>query len=81
LPGLALNHNPPDLYLLSKTRITGRNHQHLALHQPVLVMGFFKTGSQELFAQGWLLIVILLISASTVARITGVSHQHWKEWY
>jgi hypothetical protein len=30
LPGLALNHDPPDLCLLSIARITGMNHQHLA---------------------------------------------------
>jgi hypothetical protein len=40
------------------------------------VLGIFEIGSQEPFAQGWLWIVILLMSASRVARITGVSHQH-----
>jgi hypothetical protein len=38
-------------------------------------MGFFEIGSHELFAQDWLQTVILLISASWVARITGMSHQ------
>jgi hypothetical protein len=37
---------------------------------------FFEIGSLELFAQGWLQTVILLISASWVARIIGVSHWH-----
>jgi hypothetical protein len=43
---------------------------------PFIVMGFFEIGSRELFAWDWLQTVILLISASRVARITGVSHQH-----
>jgi hypothetical protein len=38
--------------------------------------GFFEIGSHELFAQGWLRTMILLISASWVARITGVSYWH-----
>jgi hypothetical protein len=40
------------------------------------VLGIFEIGSHELFAWGWLRTTILLISASWVARITGVSHQH-----
>jgi hypothetical protein len=36
--------------------------------------GFFKIGSCELFAWGWLQTVILLTSASQVARIAGMSH-------
>jgi hypothetical protein len=36
--------------------------------------GFFKIGSLELFPQAGLQTAILLISASWVARITGVSH-------
>jgi hypothetical protein len=35
---------------------------------------FFEIGSHKLFAQGGLLTTILLISASRVASITGVSH-------
>jgi hypothetical protein len=37
---------------------------------------FFKTASHELFARGWLQTMILLISASPVARITDVSYWH-----
>jgi hypothetical protein len=37
-------------------------------------LGFFKMGSCELFAQGWLQTLILLNSASSVTRIAGVSH-------
>jgi hypothetical protein len=37
--------------------------------------GVFKIGSLELFAWSWHWNPILLISASCVARITGVSHQ------
>jgi hypothetical protein len=36
---------------------------------------FFERGSCELFAWGWLQTMILLMSASQVARIIGVSHQ------
>jgi hypothetical protein len=43
---------------------------------PFFVMGIFEIGSCELFAQGWLPTVILQMSASWVARITGVSYQH-----
>jgi hypothetical protein len=47
------------------------------LHQPFFVKRFFEIGSCELFIYlGWLQTAILLISASWVARITGVSHQH-----
>jgi hypothetical protein len=38
------------------------------------VLGIFKIGSWELFAWGWLWTMILLIFASWVAGITGVSH-------
>jgi hypothetical protein len=40
------------------------------------VKEFFKIGTHEPFAQGWLQITILLISASRIARITGVSYWH-----
>jgi hypothetical protein len=45
------------------------------LHQPFFVLGIFKIGSHKPFPRGWLGTVILLISASQEARITGVSHQ------
>jgi hypothetical protein len=45
------------------------------LHQPYACKGFFMIGFLELFCLGWLWTMILLISASWVARITGVSHQ------
>jgi hypothetical protein len=41
---------------------------------PFFVMDFSKIGFLELFPQGWLWTVILLIPASWVARITGVNH-------
>jgi hypothetical protein len=44
------------------------------LHQNFL-MHFIKIGFLELFALGWLWTTVLLISASWVARITGMSHQ------
>jgi hypothetical protein len=37
---------------------------------------FFNIGFHEVFAWGWLWTVIHLISASGVARVTDVSHQH-----
>jgi hypothetical protein len=36
---------------------------------------FWRWGSHELFALGWPQTMILLISASQVAGITGVSHR------
>jgi hypothetical protein len=39
------------------------------------VFGIFEIGSLELFPWDWLRTVILLISASQVARIIAVSHQ------
>jgi hypothetical protein len=36
----------------------------------------FEIGSHELFAPGWPPTVILLISASQVARIISMSHWH-----
>jgi hypothetical protein len=44
------------------------------LHQPFFVMDLFEIGSRKLFAQGWFWTMILLISASWVAMIPGVSH-------
>jgi hypothetical protein len=43
---------------------------------PFLLSGFFEAESCKLFARGWLQSMILLISASWVATITGMSHQH-----
>jgi hypothetical protein len=40
------------------------------------VMGFFDIGSHELFVWGWLRTATFLISASWVARITGMCHRH-----
>jgi energy-coupling factor transporter transmembrane protein EcfT len=51
------------------------------LHQPYFHDGFFEIGSLELFDRDWLGTVILLISASWVARITGMSHQHLVVFY
>jgi hypothetical protein len=46
-------------------------------HQPFFVMGFYEIRSRKLFARAGLEpgTTILLISASWVGRITGVSHQ------
>jgi hypothetical protein len=45
------------------------------LYQPFFVRGFFKIRSPKLFVPGWLWTVILLLSASQVAKITDMSHQ------
>jgi hypothetical protein len=37
-------------------------------------MGFFEIGSHEVFTQGCLRTLILLIAASWIAKITGMSH-------
>jgi hypothetical protein len=39
------------------------------------VLGIFNIGSQELFAWGRLQTAILLISASQVAKIRGISYK------
>jgi hypothetical protein len=39
-------------------------------------LGIVEMGSPELFAGSWLQISILMISASGVARITGISNRH-----
>jgi hypothetical protein len=44
---------------------------------PFFVMGFFKIGSHKLFAWDWLQAAILLISASCIASIIGMSH--WRQ--
>jgi hypothetical protein len=46
------------------------------LHQPYFCEGFFKIGSHRTIYPGWFWTMILLISTSWVARITGVSHRH-----
>jgi hypothetical protein len=45
---------------------------------PVFCEGFIEIRSHELFAWGWLRTSILLISASWVARVTGVWSIHFK---
>jgi hypothetical protein len=42
---------------------------------PIFVKGFSRQGLENYFL-GWLRTLILLISASYVARVTGISHQH-----
>jgi hypothetical protein len=55
----------------------GTQDLHLEpLHQAFFVLGFFKIGLENYFV-GWLRTTTLLISASWVARITGVSY--WRQ--
>jgi hypothetical protein len=46
------------------------------LHQPYFCEGFFKTASCRTICLDCLWAMILLISASWVARITGIRHKH-----
>jgi hypothetical protein len=46
---------------------------------PVFVLGIFGIGFLQLFVWGWPQILILLISASWVARITSVSQWHLQQ--
>jgi hypothetical protein len=45
--------------------------------EPFCVMSFFEMGVLQTICRDWLWMAILLIPASWVARITGLSHQHW----
>jgi hypothetical protein len=47
-----------------------------AIPPALLCDGFFQERVSWTICPGWLRTTILLISASWVARITGVSHQH-----
>jgi hypothetical protein len=47
----------------------------------LFVLGIFEIGSRELICLGWLWNAIVLISASSVARITGVSQWHRLGFY
>jgi hypothetical protein len=65
--------NPMSLFFCGSEVWTQGLHLE-PLHQSLFVMGFVKIGSRELFCPGWLETLILLISASWVVRITGMSH-------
>jgi hypothetical protein len=45
-------------------------------YSPFFCCGYFGDGASSTICLGWPLTRILLISASQVARIIGVSHQH-----
>jgi hypothetical protein len=47
------------------------------LHQPFSVIFFFLHRVSLIIFPGWLWTAVLLISASWVAKITDMSHQHW----
>jgi hypothetical protein len=49
---------------------------HWVIMPALFCVGYFWDRVWWIFAWGWLRTMILLISASWVARITGVSHQH-----
>jgi hypothetical protein len=59
-------------FLLCGTGVWTQGLHLEPLHQPFFKMGFFEIGSWELFAWGWFQTAIL-IAASWVARITGMS--------
>jgi hypothetical protein len=43
------------------------------LHQPCFVLGIFQDRVSQIICPGWPQTVILLISASQVARVIGIS--------
>jgi hypothetical protein len=45
------------------------------LHQPIFVIFFFQDRISQTICLDWLRTVVLLVPASRVARITGVSHR------
>jgi hypothetical protein len=52
-------------------------HTPWATLPALFVLGVFEIRFRELIYQGWLPTMILLISASWVAKIIGISLQHW----
>jgi hypothetical protein len=50
---------------------------HLSCTSSPFCSGYFGGGISETISLGWPQSVILPISASQVARITGTSHQYW----
>jgi hypothetical protein len=71
---VALGFELRGLYLLGRCSTTWAALPLEPLHQPFLVFDIFKKGS-HFCCLGYLWTVILLISASWVARITDMSHQ------
>jgi hypothetical protein len=58
------------------SHMLGRCSYHLSHSaSPFFVTGVFEIGSLELFPWVWIQTTILLIAASWVVRITGVSHR------
>jgi hypothetical protein len=57
------------------SQLLGRHSTTWTTSSVLFYIEFFQ-GSPELFALGWHLTMILLKSASWVARIIGMSHQH-----
>jgi hypothetical protein len=56
--------------------LVGRYATTRATCQPCFVLSTFQIGSCRTICRGWLWAMILLISASWIARIIGISHQH-----
>jgi hypothetical protein len=53
----------------------GHHHLLARCSTSPFVLGIFEIGSLKLFDLGWIRTTIFMISASWVARITGVSHR------
>jgi hypothetical protein len=62
-------------FLFCGTRVWTQSLHLEPLHQPYFCDEFFRDRISRTICLGWLWTVILLISASWVARITGVSHR------
>jgi hypothetical protein len=56
------------------TGLWPQDHHLESIQKPFFVMGFFQVSSSQTIFLGWIPL-ILLISASWVARITGISHK------
>jgi hypothetical protein len=65
-----------DILFFCSTRAWTQGLHLEPLHQPYFCAGFFKIGSCRTICLGWLSTAILLIFASWIVRITGVSHLH-----
>jgi hypothetical protein len=68
-------------FIFCGTRVWTQGLHLETLHQPFFAKGFFQDKISWTIFSGWLWTMILLISASWVARITGVSHWHLASIY
>jgi hypothetical protein len=70
-----LGPEPGTSCLLDLARLPRQAPYHLSYSSSSFCIGFFQDRVSRTICLGWLRTVIFLISASRVARITGMSHQ------